>query len=322
MAIEAELFDGTILEFPDNTDPSVIDATAAKVTKEKQVKQNTSGLGDFGTALKESAVGSVKSMTDVFGAENPASQYLGDVQQRINKEYSQKAVEEMQRRQEIIKEAEKSGSTLKEIQAYLGGVAEAPLRAGAQGVGSLLPYIGTGVLGAGARGLGLASKVLPSARAVNIGLGTAQGAGAIKGSIYDTVKAELEAKGENPDIAAEKAYQMSYITEKRASQKELKKLNDEEKYFIQSQLAEQELQQAKFNKSAKLREQQHHDDNLNQKVLADEALAEVSLDGDLKRQTAISKQKAAFAQQDIDEHNHGLVLWESGERGKLQLARS
>jgi hypothetical protein len=174
---------------------------------EPKIKQNSGSMGDIGTALKETAVGSVKSMTDVFGAENPASQYLGDVQQRINKEYSQKAVEEMQRRQEIIKEAEKSGSTLKEIQAYLGGVAEAPLRAGAQGVGSLLPYIGTGALGTGAKALGLASKILPSARAVNIGLGAAQGAGAVKGSIYDTVEAELRAKGESPEVAAEKASQ-------------------------------------------------------------------------------------------------------------------
>ena len=39
MPINAELFDGTILEFPDNTDPSVIRATAARITEEKQIKQ-------------------------------------------------------------------------------------------------------------------------------------------------------------------------------------------------------------------------------------------------------------------------------------------
>ena len=32
MAMYAELFDGTRLEFPDGTDPSVIAATAKKVT--------------------------------------------------------------------------------------------------------------------------------------------------------------------------------------------------------------------------------------------------------------------------------------------------
>ena len=36
MAIEAQLFDGTILEFPDGTDPSVISGTAKRLTMERQ----------------------------------------------------------------------------------------------------------------------------------------------------------------------------------------------------------------------------------------------------------------------------------------------
>jgi hypothetical protein len=36
MAIEAQLFDGTILEFPDGTDPSVISGTARRLTMERQ----------------------------------------------------------------------------------------------------------------------------------------------------------------------------------------------------------------------------------------------------------------------------------------------
>jgi hypothetical protein len=36
MAIEAELFDGTILEFPDGTDPSVIQATAKRLTEQRR----------------------------------------------------------------------------------------------------------------------------------------------------------------------------------------------------------------------------------------------------------------------------------------------
>jgi hypothetical protein len=36
MAIQAQLFDGTLLEFPDGTDPSVIEATAKRVTTERQ----------------------------------------------------------------------------------------------------------------------------------------------------------------------------------------------------------------------------------------------------------------------------------------------
>lgn len=36
MAIQAQLFDGTMLEFPDGTDPSVIQATAKRLTQERQ----------------------------------------------------------------------------------------------------------------------------------------------------------------------------------------------------------------------------------------------------------------------------------------------
>jgi hypothetical protein len=204
MPINAELFDGTILEFPDNTDPSVIKATAAKITEEKQIKQNTSNLGDIATAFKQGVVGAGKSLTDVAGADNAASQYLGGVQERLGKQYRPQRIEEMQNRQQLIDEAIKSGSTLEEIKAYLGGVAEAPIQAGAQALGSFAPYVAAGALGAGARVAGLA---VPSARAINTGLGALQGTGAIKGSIYENVQRELEAKGESPEVAAEKASQ-------------------------------------------------------------------------------------------------------------------
>ena len=204
MPINAELFDGTILEFPDNTDPSVIRATAAKITEEKQIKQNTSNLGDIATAFKQGVVGAGKSLTDIAGADNVASEYLGGIQERLGKQYRPQRIEEMQKRQQIIDEAVKSGSTLEEIKAYLGGVTEAPIQSIAQAAGSFAPYVAAGGLGAGAR---LAGLVVPSARAINTGLGALQGTGAIKGSIYENVKRELEAKGESPEVAAEKAAQ-------------------------------------------------------------------------------------------------------------------
>jgi len=176
----------------------------AQAPQEPVVKQNTSNLGDISTAFKQGVVGAGKSLTDIAGADNAASQYLGGVQERLGKQYRPQRIEEMQNRQKLIDEAVKSGSTLEEIKAYLGGVAEAPLQSGAQAVGSFAPYVGAGMLGAGARVAGLA---VPSARAINTGLGALQGTGAIKGSIYENVQRELEAKGESPEVAAEKASQ-------------------------------------------------------------------------------------------------------------------
>jgi hypothetical protein len=215
MPINAELFDGTILEFPDNTDPSVIRATAARITEEKQIKQNTSNLGDIATAFKQGVVGAGKSLTDVAGADNVASQYLGGIQERLGKQYRPQRIEEMQKRQQIIDEALQSGSTLEEIKAYLGGVAEAPVQSIAQATGSFAPYVAAGGLGAVARGVGLA---VPAARTVNTGLGATQGVGIVKGSIYENVKRELEAQGASPEVAAARASQAQAYSAENAPQ--------------------------------------------------------------------------------------------------------
>ena len=202
--------DGKVMEVnaPEGaTAEDAIAFIASTYVPEKPPKQNTSNLGDIGTAFKQGVVGAGKSLTDIAGADNVASQYLGGIQERLGKEYRPQRIEEMQKRQQIIDQAVKSGSTLEEIKAYLGGVTEAPIQSIAQATGSFAPYVAAGGLGAGARALGFASKVLPSARAVNTGLGALQGTGAIKGSIYENVKAELEAKGESPEVAAEKASQ-------------------------------------------------------------------------------------------------------------------
>jgi len=199
--------DGKVIEVnaPEGaTEQDAIAYAASIYTPEPKPKQNTSNLGDIGTAFKQGVVGAGKSLTDIAGADNAVSQYLGGIQEKLGKEYRPQRIEEMQKRQQIIDQAVKSGSTLEEIKAYLGGVAEAPVQSIAQAAGSFAPYVAAGGLGAGARVAGL---VVPSARAINTGLGAIQGVGAIKGSIYDTVKSELEAKGESPEVAAEKASQ-------------------------------------------------------------------------------------------------------------------
>lgn len=61
MAITAQLFDGTTLEFPDNTDTSVIENTVRRITEEKQVKTDTGFTGAFG-AGKERLKGDVAAV--------------------------------------------------------------------------------------------------------------------------------------------------------------------------------------------------------------------------------------------------------------------
>ena len=54
MPITAQLYDGTLLEFPDETNRSVIEATAKRVTLERQAATPKEQAG-FGSSFMESA---------------------------------------------------------------------------------------------------------------------------------------------------------------------------------------------------------------------------------------------------------------------------
>ena len=101
------------------------------------------------------------------------------------------------------KEAAKSGDIKKEIGAFLGGVKEAPIQSVAQAAGSVVPAAAAGLVSI------VAGAPAAIAGAVTIGarflLGAIQGAGEVKGSIYDNVKEELIAQGESPESARTKA---------------------------------------------------------------------------------------------------------------------
>lgn len=81
MAIQAEIFDGTILEFPDGTDQSIIDATARRVTLERQA--GAPARDDLGEVIPEDrSKGSlgyraISSIIDPI-AQTAVGQYLGE----------------------------------------------------------------------------------------------------------------------------------------------------------------------------------------------------------------------------------------------------
>ena len=99
MTIEAQLADGRVLEFPDGTDPSVIQATVKRMLAPVPVKDAGFSLKDIGTAFGQGAVGSAQALTNVAGAGNAASQYLGDVSESLGKQYTPERQAEMQRQQ-------------------------------------------------------------------------------------------------------------------------------------------------------------------------------------------------------------------------------
>ena len=166
-------------------------------------------LKDIGTAFGQGAVGSAEALTNVAGAGNVASQYLSGVSESLGKQYTPERQAEMERQKQRMKKAEESGSTLEEIKAAAQNIYEAPLQSVAQGLGSFVPYLPTIFAGPVAAALGLSSRAVAAANVVAKAyapvVGTAQGAGSVKGAIYDAVyKAEKES-GLSEEEAKQKA---------------------------------------------------------------------------------------------------------------------
>ena len=150
---------------------------------------------DVGTAFVQGGLGAAKALTDVAGAGNRASNVLERANTAIGRTLSPERQAEIQNRQRLIKEAEGSGSVVNEVGAHLGALAEAPVSTIAQGAGSIIPTAAAALLTRG-------RSLLPAA-----GVGAAQGAGAVKGSIYDSVRDAKTATGASPAEAEAAAQQ-------------------------------------------------------------------------------------------------------------------
>ena len=172
------------------------------------VKDAGFSLGDIAKSFGMGAVGSTKALTDVAGAENVVSEKLGETAKSIQQSLTPERQAELQRQQERMKAAEKEG-TFAEVKAAAKNIAEAPLQSIAQGVGSFVPYLPAMFAAPAAAALRLAPGAIRAVTAVaNVSpkiMGTAQGAGAVKSSIYDGVYEAEKAEGASDQLARQKA---------------------------------------------------------------------------------------------------------------------
>jgi hypothetical protein len=181
----------------------------AKDVDKPQVKDAGFSFGDLAKSFGMGATGSTKALTDVAGAGNVVSEKLDEATKSIQKSMTPERQAELKRQAARMKAAEESGSMLQELKAGALNVLEAPLQATAQAIGSFVPYLPALFAAPAAVALRLgpaARQVITSVaeRAPKV-IGTAQGVGAVKGSIYEGVlEAEINA-GVKPEIAKKKA---------------------------------------------------------------------------------------------------------------------
>jgi len=183
--------------------------TAAPVQNAEPPKDAGFSFGDIAKSFGMGATGSTKALTDVAGAGNVASEALDRTTKDLQKSMTPERRAELIRQEARMKAAEKSGSFLQEIKAGALNVAEAPIQSTAQALGSFVPYLPVLFASPVAIALGLTGRSLSVVTAIAKQapkvIGTAQGAGAVKGSIYEGVlKAETEA-GVKPELAKQKA---------------------------------------------------------------------------------------------------------------------
>jgi hypothetical protein len=207
--MDVRLPDGTIIiNVPEGTTQSELMRRVGLMPAPPAAPVKDAGfsLGDIAKSFGMGVTGSTKALTDVAGAGNVVSSKLEGATESLQKSLTPERQAEMERQAARMKAAEESGSILQEIKAGALNVAEAPLQSAAQAIGSFVPYLLSTPVAAGMRLTGASKAVIEAvAKQAPKTIATAQGAGAVKGSIYDGVlRAEIEA-GVNPEEAKQKA---------------------------------------------------------------------------------------------------------------------
>lgn len=158
-------------------------------------------LKDTAIAAGSGVLGGVKSLTDLFGADNSVSETLDESIKSMNRGVSFERQAEMEDRQKKIQQANQYGSTLDQLSAYGGAFLDAPVDMFIQSVGTMAPSVLAAALMPGGQGAAT-SAFVNAARYIGLGaIGAGQGAGFAKGSIYEQVQDDLIKNGYDQDTA-------------------------------------------------------------------------------------------------------------------------
>ncbi len=191
-----------IVEFPDGmTQDQIASAIESDILPSIRAKAPAPkapfSLADTALSLQQGTLGVAKSIADVFGADTAASRGMAEAQKHLSGLYTPERQKEMEYYRQQEEAAAKEGP-LAEAGAAARSVLAAPLQSTAQAVGSIIPNLLSLLI----PGAGEARAAVAARTVFNVVLGAIEGTGAVKGSIYDNVKSELEKTKMPPEEAA------------------------------------------------------------------------------------------------------------------------
>lgn len=185
------------------------------------------GTADLGLEVASGVTRGVGMLANAFGANNAVSRGARSADEFIREYLSAQSKEDSARAAEILAAAEDEGIGA-QVVAGLRAFGQAPLSTLANTVGMAAPVIASALLpgaaAAGAARLGMAgaagairgSGLATAGSAANTtmlaGMGGAQGAGAVKGAIFEGVKSTEEQAGTRPEEAERIAEQAQSYT--------------------------------------------------------------------------------------------------------------
>lgn len=142
-------------------------------------------------AFKGAGTG-VRMLTDIFGANNPVSKAIAGYEDTMDAILSAESRQDSKEMSRILDEAKDKG-TYDQVIAGLQAISKAPLETAFNVAGIAVPTLAAGAAG---RALQLGKVGIT---AIGAGIGASQGAGNIKGQIYQGVVDELRNSGETDE---------------------------------------------------------------------------------------------------------------------------
>jgi hypothetical protein len=161
-------------------------------------------VADTGLQLAQGVLQGGEMLANTFGADNPLSQRLRKGSEWLASNFSDQLKWEQLTSAQDMKAAELSGSTWEEIKAAARSFGRDPVGYLANAAGTTLPTIAAAFLPGGQGAL--------LGRLAAVSMGSAQGAGAVKGQIYSEVeKAWKEAGASDEEAEARAAAAQAYL---------------------------------------------------------------------------------------------------------------